>query len=146
MMKRNLSKEKKIARLNRIGERSRIQGEKITPPSAHNIAAEAELTEVLIKEENMQKLILLDQVDELNEEFDVMIIDTPAGVSKNVQYWTTSSASVIMVVTPEPTSLADCYATMKILSQTTNEKSFKLIVNMVNSEIEGKRIYEKISL
>ena len=51
-----------------------------------------------------------------------------------------------MVVTPEPTSLADCYATMKILSQTTNEKSFKLIVNMVNSEAEAKRIFEKISL
>ena len=67
MMKRNLSKEKKIARLNRIGERSRIQGEKITPPSAHNIAAEAELTEVLIKEENMQKLIL-DQPERVTNE------------------------------------------------------------------------------
>jgi septum formation inhibitor-activating ATPase MinD len=81
----------------------------------------------------------------LDEEFDVVLIDTPAGVSKNVQYWTSSAAEVIMVVTPEPTSLADCYASIKILSQMTLEKSFKLIVNMVKSDIEAKKIYEKIS-
>ena len=96
--------------------------------------------------DNLQKLVLLDQIEELNEEFDVVIIDTPAGVSKNVQYWATSSSEIIMVVTPEPTSLADCYATIKILSQTTNESSFKLIVNMVQNEQEAKRIFEKISL
>ncbi len=96
--------------------------------------------------DNLQKLVLLDQVEELDEEFDVVIIDTPAGVSKNVQYWTTSSSEVIMVVTPEPTSLADCYASIKILSQTTNETSFKLIVNMAQNDQEAKRIYEKISL
>lgn len=96
--------------------------------------------------DNLQKLVLLDQVEELNEEFDVVIIDTPAGVSKNVQYWATSSSEIIMVVTPEPTSLADCYATIKILSQTTNETAFKLIVNMAQNENEAKRIYERISL
>lgn len=96
--------------------------------------------------DHIKKLVLLDQIEELDEEFDVVIIDTPAGVSKNVQSWSLSSAETIMVVTPEPTSLADCYATMKILSQTTGERSFKLIVNMVQNEQEGQRVYEKLSL
>ncbi|APJ05040.1 hypothetical protein AXG55_01780 [Silvanigrella aquatica] len=95
--------------------------------------------------DKLQKLMLLDQIESLDEEFDVVIIDTPAGVSKNVQYWTSSSSEVIMVVTPEPTSLADCYASIKILSQMTAEKTFKLIVNMVRNDIEAKKIYEKIS-
>lgn len=95
--------------------------------------------------DKLQKLMLLDQIESLDEEFDVVLIDTPAGVSKNVQYWTSSAAEVIMVVTPEPTSLADCYASIKILSQTTSENSFKLIVNMVRNDIEAKKIYEKIS-
>ncbi|KAB8036226.1 AAA family ATPase [Silvanigrella paludirubra] len=95
--------------------------------------------------DKLQKLMLLDQIESLDEEFDVVLIDTPAGVSKNVQYWTSSSAEVIMVVTPEPTSLADCYASIKILSQTTAENSFKLIVNMVKNDIEAKKIYDKIS-
>ena len=89
--------------------------------------------------------MLLDQIESLDEEFDVVIIDTPAGVSKNVQYWTQSAAEVIMVVTPEPTSLADCYASIKILSQVTSENTFKLIVNMVRNDAEAKKIYEKIS-
>ena len=95
--------------------------------------------------DKLQKLMLLDQIESLDEEFDVVLIDTPAGVSKNVQYWTSSSAEVIMVVTPEPTSLADCYASIKILSQTTAETNFKLIVNMVRNDLEAKKIYEKIS-
>ncbi|WP_186649751.1 MinD/ParA family ATP-binding protein [Fluviispira vulneris] len=95
--------------------------------------------------DKLQKLVLLDQIEALDEEFDVVIIDTPAGVSKNVQYWTTSAAEIIMVVTPEPTSLADCYASIKILAQVTSENSFKLIVNMAHNDLEAKRIYEKIS-
>ena len=95
--------------------------------------------------DKLQKIMLLDQIESLDEEFDVVIIDTPAGVSKNVQYWTSSSSEIIMVVTPEPTSLADCYASIKILSQTTAETNFKLIVNMVRNDIEAKKIYEKIS-
>jgi flagellar biosynthesis protein FlhG len=95
--------------------------------------------------DKLQKLMLLDQIESLDEEFDVVIIDTPAGVSKNVQYWTQSAAEVIMVVTPEPTSLADCYASIKILSQVTSENTFKLIVNMVRNDAEAKKIYEKIS-
>ncbi|MGY3803410.1 MinD/ParA family protein [Pigmentibacter ruber] len=95
--------------------------------------------------DKLQKLMLLDQIESLDEEFDVVLIDTPAGVSKNVQYWTSSSAEVIMVVTPEPTSLADCYASIKILSQTTAETNFKLIVNMVRNDLEAKKIYDKIS-
>jgi flagellar biosynthesis protein FlhG len=108
-------------------------------PSSSGVMRVSELNYV-------QKLVLLDQVEELDEEFDVLIIDTPAGVSKNVQYWATSSCEVIMVVTPEPTSLADCYASIKILSQTTSETCFKLIVNMVENDAEAKRVYEKISL
>ena len=93
----------------------------------------------------VQKLVLLDQIESLDEEFDVVLIDTPAGVSKNVQYWTSSAAEVVVVVTPEPTALADGYATMKILSQTTRETRFKLVVNMARSEDEGLRVYEKLS-
>jgi flagellar biosynthesis protein FlhG len=93
----------------------------------------------------MQKLLLLDSLDSLDEEFDIVLVDTPAGVSRNVQYWTASAAEVIVIATPEPTSLADAYATMKILKETTSEYRFKLLVNMVKSEAEGLRVFEKLS-
>lgn len=94
---------------------------------------------------SLQKLALLDKIEGLNEEYDVVIIDTPAGVSKSVQTWTASSGDVVVVATPEPTSLADAYATMKILNQSTQENRFKLIVNMARAEEEALRVYERLS-
>jgi len=93
----------------------------------------------------MQKLVLLDQIESIQDDFDVVLIDTPAGVSKNVQYWAASASEVILVATPEPTSLADAYATMKVLSQANNETSFKLVVNMAKNEDEALRVFERLS-
>ena len=93
----------------------------------------------------MQKLALLDKIEALDEEYDVVLIDTPAGVSRSVQGWTASSADVVVVATPEPTSLADAYATMKILNHTTRETRFKLIVNMARGEGEALQVYERLS-
>jgi flagellar biosynthesis protein FlhG len=93
----------------------------------------------------MQKLVLIDQIESIQDDFDVVLIDTPAGVSRNVQYWAASAAEVILIATPEPTSLADAYATMKVLAQTNNETAFKLIVNMARNEDEAMRVYERLS-
>lgn len=93
----------------------------------------------------MQKLVLLDQIESIQDDFDVVLIDTPAGVSKNVQYWAASAAEILLIATPEPTSLADAYATMKVLSQTSHESSFKLIVNMAKSDEEALRVFERLS-
>jgi flagellar biosynthesis protein FlhG len=93
----------------------------------------------------MQKLLLLDQIESLDEEFDVVLIDTPAGISKNVQYWTSSAAEVVVVTTPEPAAMADAYATMKVLSQTVREERFRLVVNQARSDEEGLRVFDRIA-
>lgn len=91
------------------------------------------------------KILLMDQLESLDEEFDIVIIDTPAGISQNVQYWTASAVEVVVVVTPEPASMADAYATMKVLSQTTHQSRFRMIANMVRSDAEGLMVYEKMA-
>ncbi len=93
----------------------------------------------------IHKLMLLDQIDELNVQYDLVLIDTAAGVSRTVQYWAASAAEVVIVVTPEPTSLADGYATMKILRETTQETRFGLIVNMAQNQEEALHVYERFS-
>ena len=68
MQRRNISVEKRLKKLNRIGERARSNSNVPTVvPSVHNIQAEVEIQEVLIKEETMQKLIL-DQPDRVTNE------------------------------------------------------------------------------
>ncbi len=107
-------------------------------PSASGLLKISELGRV-------QKLLLLDQIESLDEEFDVVLIDTPAGISKNVQYWTSSAAEVVVVTTPEPAAMADAYATMKVLSATTREEKFRLVVNQARTDEEGLKVFDRIA-
>ncbi|MBN4054155.1 MinD/ParA family protein [Nitrospira defluvii] len=93
-----------------------------------------------------QKLVLLSELDRMENEVDVFLIDTAAGISSNVLYFNTVAEEIIVVVAPEPTSVTDAYAIMKILSQKHGEKRFKLLVNMARSIRESKDVYKKLTL
>ncbi len=93
-----------------------------------------------------QKLTLLNALDQLEGEADVFLIDTGAGISSTVLYFNTAAQDIVLVVTPEPTSLADAYAMMKVLSKQHNEKHFDLIVNMVKSDAEAQEVVRKLTL
>jgi flagellar biosynthesis protein FlhG len=93
-----------------------------------------------------QKLTLLNALDRLEGEADVFLIDTGAGISSTVLYFNTAAQDIVLVVTPEPTSLADAYAMMKVLSKQHNEKHFDLIVNMVKSDAEAQEVVRKLTL
>jgi flagellar biosynthesis protein FlhG len=95
--------------------------------------------------DRVHKLILLEQIEALDGLYDLILIDCPAGVSRTVQHWAASAGQIVVVVTPEPTSLADGYATMKILSATIGESHFSLVVNMASSEREALDVYERFS-
>jgi len=92
-----------------------------------------------------QKLNLLAELDKLEQTVDVMLIDTAAGISSNVMYFNTAAQDIMVVVSPEPTSITDAYAVMKVLHTKYGECHFKLLVNMVKSPAEGKEVYRKLS-
>jgi flagellar biosynthesis protein FlhG len=91
------------------------------------------------------KTQLLDIMSEIDSRYDVMIIDTGAGINDDVT-WLNSSASEIMVIaTPEPTSITDAYALIKVLSQKHKIKQFKLLVNQARSEAEGLKVFQQMT-
>jgi flagellar biosynthesis protein FlhG len=93
-----------------------------------------------------QKLSLMEGLDLLHDRFDVVLIDTEAGISENVTYFNVAAQEIIVVTTPEPTAISDAYALMKLLSTRFHEKRFKLIVNSVTSENEALDVYQKLTL
>ncbi len=93
-----------------------------------------------------ERLALTAGIEELEKDVDIMFIDTGAGISSNVMFFNTAAHEIIVVVTPEPTSLTDAYALMKVLMKKHGEKSFKLLVNTARGDKEGKNIYSIISL
>jgi len=127
-----------------LGQKS-ISEIMVQGPAGIRILPTSSGTEEMTQLTAEQKLILLSELDRLEEEVDVFLIDTAAGISSNVIYFNTVAQEIVVVATPEPTSITDAYAMMKVLSRQHDEKRFNLLVNMVRGEQEGKEIFKKLS-
>ena len=92
-----------------------------------------------------EKLKLLDELDMLEEQFDIMIVDTEAGISENVTYFTVAAQEIFVVVTPEPTSITDVYALIKLLATRYSEHHFKVLVNMAKDSEEALEVFRKLA-
>ena len=92
------------------------------------------------------KMQLIDALDALDEYFDVVLIDTEAGISDNVTYFNVAAQDILVVTTPEPTAITDAYALMKLLSTQYHQKRFLLAVNSVRSADEGLDVFEKLTM
>ncbi len=92
------------------------------------------------------KMRLIDSLDALEEHFDVVLIDTEAGISDNVTYFNVAAQDILVVTTPEPTAITDAYALMKLLSTQYHQKRFLLAVNSVRGTDEGLDVFEKLTM
>ena len=92
-----------------------------------------------------QRLLLLEQVDSLDGAFDVLLLDTGAGISSNVLFFAAAAHETMVVVTPEPTALTDAYALVKVLSTRYAEQRFTVLVNMARGEFEARRTFTHLS-
>jgi flagellar biosynthesis protein FlhG len=92
-----------------------------------------------------QKKTLLDQVSELPTPYDYMIIDTASGIDENVLYLNSAAQDILVVVTPEPASMTDAYALIKVLHKKFGEDRFSIVANMVQDEGEALAIYRRLS-
>lgn len=93
-----------------------------------------------------QKMRLLDGLDAMHNQFDYVLIDTEAGISENVTYFTTAAQDIIVVTTTEPTAITDAYALMKLLSSQYHEHHFNLIVNQIQTEDDALDVFRKLTM
>ncbi len=93
-----------------------------------------------------ERHIVFSQLDEFILDFDVMLIDTAAGISSNVLFFNINSDEILIVATPEPTSITDAYAMMKVLSVKYSTDHFKLVVNAAASVQEAEDVYRQLGL
>ncbi len=97
-----------------------------------------------------QILYLLGKLIELDEIADVIIIDTGAGINETVMEFAAASSEILLVATPEPTSITDSYALLKALNRKKDYDMdgliIKMIANQVSSHREGEDLYEKLSI
>ncbi len=112
------------------------KGVKILPASS-GIVRLTHLTEA-------EKLQLLEEFEDLEIGIDIVLLDTAAGISENVLYFNLAAQERLLLVTPEPTSITDVYALIKVLYSRYGLKTFHLVVNCVHHESQGKKVFRQL--
>ena len=107
-------------------------------PASSGIAELTNLSE-------MQKEQLFKGFSDLDEEIDIVIVDTGAGISPNVLSFVLASNEILLVTTPDPTAITDAYAMIKVLSRKKKDLNIKLLVNLSGSKEEAALTMKKIT-
>ena len=96
-----------------------------------------------------QIMYLVKAIEELNTLADYIIIDTGAGISDQVLEFVMASPEVLLVSTPEPSSLTDSYSLLKALYRNPNfvaaDTTIHVISNRVSSLEEGQAVFDKLN-
>jgi len=114
------------------------------PEGVHVLAASTGLQE-LTRLDDAQKLRLVTALDFIEDRFDLVLVDCGAGIGDNVLFFAGAAQEVLLVASPEPTSLTDAYATVKVLSQQAGVEHFQVIVNQVPGDAAGRDVWEKLT-
>ena len=96
-----------------------------------------------------QIVLIVNSLNELNNLADYIIIDTGAGISDSVLEFVAASPEILLVTTPEPSSLTDAYSLMKALYKRPDfmpdRTSINVVSNKVMSKEDGYNVFEKLN-
>ncbi|MGE5552322.1 MAG: MinD/ParA family protein [Betaproteobacteria bacterium] len=81
---------------------------------------------------------------ELDGELDVCLIDTGAGIGRQVMSFVDAAQEAVIVTTPEPTAVTDAYGLVKMVSLHNQEATVQIVVNMADNQAEGRAIFERL--
>lgn len=97
-----------------------------------------------------QIVYMIRKLVELDRTADIIIIDTGAGIDDSVLEFVAASSEVLLIATPEPTSITDAYALLKTLKRKSEfsiaDTTIKMITNKVTPDEDGEEIFEKLNI
>ena len=88
--------------------------------------------------------LLFSRLEPVLHNYDYVLMDQGAGISQTVQTFAALAAVRLVVITPEPTSLTDSYALIKVLNLHYGVRDFLVIVNQATSATEAKNAFSKL--
>ena len=93
----------------------------------------------------MQRNHLVTSFANLDSDTDFLIIDTAAGISRNVIHFLLSAQEVIVVSAPEPTAIVDAYAVIKIILAEDYKKPIRILINSVEYAEDAHEVFCQIN-
>lgn len=107
-------------------------------PSGSGIASLTNLSYV-------QQQQIIDQIPSIHKTYDILFIDTGAGIASSVTHFCSIADHVLVVTTPEPHALTDAYALIKVLAESHGVKRPHLMINQTRIESEGLKSASRIT-
>ncbi|MCL6588498.1 MAG: MinD/ParA family protein [Firmicutes bacterium] len=95
-----------------------------------------------LSEKNLERC--LEHLNEIEKSTDIMLVDTGAGLSRNVLKFVLAAGEVIIVTTPEPTAITDAYGVIKVIAGADKRTPIWVVVNMIHNEAEGNQSLERL--
>ena len=92
-----------------------------------------------------QRNHLIESFTTLDSDTDYFIIDTAAGISRNVIHFLLAAQEVIVVSAPEPTAIVDAYAVIKIILSEDHDKSIQVLINSVEHAEDAQEVFCQIN-
>ena len=92
-----------------------------------------------------ERRILHKKLASCGELADIILVDTGAGLGRHVLDFLIAADEVLLVTTPEPTSLSDAFAVLKTYNLHSEKKNIRLIVNRIFDEEERDEVIEKLN-
>lgn len=93
---------------------------------------------------------LIQKMGELDQYADVIIVDTGAGIGSSVLEFVAASQEVLLVATPEPTSITDAYALLKLLNRNSSYKKGRTVVKMIANQVRNRQdadqLFDKLGM
>ena len=96
--------------------------------------------------EKTERDYLIQSFRDLEAYGDFLLIDTGAGISRNVVQFSASADEVIIVTCPEPTAITDGYAMIKAISREKGFGRIRLVVNFARDALEASRVTQRIQM
>jgi flagellar biosynthesis protein FlhG len=116
----------------------------ITGPNGLRVVPASSGTQKLTRLGPREHAGLIAAFDEIAHQMDTLIIDTAAGISSEVISFLCAAQEVLLVVRSEPTSIADAYALLKVLTQDHGVERVRILANLVRSAEKGQAVFSKL--
>jgi flagellar biosynthesis protein FlhG len=88
--------------------------------------------------------MLTNAIDECAQNYDVLLTDTGAGINSNSVSFASSADEVLLVATPDPTSMRDAYAMAKVLAKRAGVETIRFVANQVSSESQAAEQHDTL--
>lgn len=91
-----------------------------------------------------EQLRLIGSLEDLGDQFDLVLVDSGSGLTDTMLFFAGSAEEVVLVVSPEPTSLAASCAALKLLAARAVTR-FQIVVNPADDEQTAREVFEKMA-